>query len=447
MANELDFLKNLFSNLPQQEEQDNYVELPQDELDVNPVLTAEQPEMKRPEQLDNPYTAPKQENMGALEPEVMQALMTTPRPDDMRQMPSPAAIPQISMQDLDRARSERDDLMRKATLLRGFQQIATSGSKNVRPDYSASESLEAQAKLKTKDIMDTAEAQKMNYSLRMLGLQQQDADQLRDPKNPLVPAFSQMLQQQVERQGGKFTPVEGMTLLDLQRMADVLKTMGVQGLSEYQRELLARRDKTEERLEASQKEREKQQENAQNKRLLDSSKILKTENPVYKKAMEQKYGLDNVLTIMDQVEKGNQASIPALGSQLARAMGEVGVLTDADVVRYLGNVSWGRKLLDWYSRGMEGELPKETLRDLKDNIGAMRTRVNQVVNRNMGEAYDRFTAVYPNEDPQRLARILGIKQYQPSEQKIRIKAPNGKIVLVPEDKVDEALKAGGELVK
>lgn len=145
------------------------------------------------------------------------------------------------------------------------------------------------------------------------------------------------------------------------------------------------------------------QKRAQEDRLLNNQYVntalnFLDRNSVYKKVREQEAAFDNVDRLLDQVKTGNSSALPALGTQMARAMGEVGVLTDADVTRYLQRSDWGGKVIDWMKKGMEGTLDPSTAKQLAANINAIRSSVKNKQDKIKKEAYDRFMSIYPDSD-------------------------------------------------
>jgi hypothetical protein len=120
------------------------------------------------------------------------------------------------------------------------------------------------------------------------------------------------------------------------------------------------------------------------------------DNPMFKKFVEKQDTFNRIDDLIDSAQKGNQASVAALGTQMARAMGEVGVLTDADVTRYLGNSSYGRKLQSWFTKGMQGKIPPAQANELKE-VGETFRNLNEIgVNKIYDDAAVRFSQSYPD---------------------------------------------------
>jgi len=172
---------------------------------------------------------------------------------------------------------------------------------------------------------------------------------------------------------------------------------------------LAREERREERSLARQ-QRQKKEDRLFQKDKLNAARGLIKDDPRYKKAIEQSMEFDKVDDLLASAAEGNQASLAALGTKLARAMGEVGVLTDTDVVRYVGDTSWGRKLETWYKKGMQGELGEDTLNDLRKNIKQIKGNLKKDVKKVYSLADSRLKAAYPGMTDEERRGLLGFRQ-------------------------------------
>lgn len=143
-----------------------------------------------------------------------------------------------------------------------------------------------------------------------------------------------------------------------------------------------------------------------------SSNFLK-QDPRYKKAIEQKGTYREVENLINEVGKEqNQAALAALGTKLARAMGEVGVLTDADVVRYLGSRSWGRKINEWVKGGMKGTLPDDSIQELRKNLDFFKKETTANIDDIYDNAEKRLYDVYKGEMPmERVKQLVGPRPF------------------------------------
>jgi hypothetical protein len=140
---------------------------------------------------------------------------------------------------------------------------------------------------------------------------------------------------------------------------------------------------------------------------LNAARGLLKDDPRAKKALEQGMALESIEPLLKEIESGNEIAIQSLGTQLARAMGEVGVLTDTDVIRYVQGTSWGRKLKDWWARGAEGGLPKDAIDGIRKNIKAINTNLNKNLNSVYSKAAGQMKTAYPDLDEATINGLLG----------------------------------------
>jgi len=186
---------------------------------------------------------------------------------------------------------------------------------------------------------------------------------------------------------------------------------------------------------------------------INTARGFMKDDPRFKKAMEQSMEFDSVEALMKQAEAGNQQAVGALGTKLARAMGEVGVLTDTDVVRYVAGQSWGRKLKDWFAKGATGELSPETLKGITSNLKELRSKLGKDVSTVYDSSASRMKAAYPDMDEKVIRGILGDPRYlsdsaSPVADVVNMRSPkDGKIRAVPKDQVEAAKKDGGVVVE
>jgi hypothetical protein len=183
--------------------------------------------------------------------------------------------------------------------------------------------------------------------------------------------------------------------------------------------------------------------------LLRDVRATMKDDPRFKKSMEQAMEFSKVNKLLDEVASGNQNALSALGTKLARAMGEVGVLTDTDVVRYVGGQSWGRQMQDWAAKGGKGTLSKNTLKEMASNVGTMRELLNKDTDAVMKNTFERIRTVYPSDvypdfDDDMVKRVIGFDSGTKQEpEMVRMSTPKG-IRLIPKDKVEEAKKQGAK---
>jgi len=150
-------------------------------------------------------------------------------------------------------------------------------------------------------------------------------------------------------------------------------------------------------------------------------KTLET-NPVIKTLKQQDVGLGQVDALISLVNSGNTVASNALGTKMARGMGEVGVLTDADVYRYVQSGQLARGAADKLSRMIKGIPTEATLDEMKDITRVLRQSYEQKIQPIYNDAIDRFAANYdlsPEEASKRLvipytrSKKSGLKSIDP----------------------------------
>lgn len=101
-------------------------------------------------------------------------------------------------------------------------------------------------------------------------------------------------------------------------------------------------------------------------------------NYLLKKIKEKGLALDTVdqLAGMVQGDEPNTVGGAALGAQMARAMGEVGVLTEQDVKRYTTSKKFSQGALDTMSNWMNGKPSDATVNEIRE-IAQMMKEVQQ----------------------------------------------------------------------
>lgn len=109
-------------------------------------------------------------------------------------------------------------------------------------------------------------------------------------------------------------------------------------------------------------------------------------HPVVKELDKQGISFDQADSLIDAVESGNEIALGALGTKMARAMGEVGVLTDQDVKRYIQAQSLVQKAKDTYGRNFQGQLSEQTLKDIQD----VTKKMKKGFDKKREDLYDRY---------------------------------------------------------
>ena len=162
-------------------------------------------------------------------------------------------------------------------------------------------------------------------------------------------------------------------------------------------------------FEESEKRRVEQQERGYKKSKLDSARSLLKDDPRFKKAVEQSMEFDTVGELINEVKAGNSTSIAPLGIKLAKAMGEVGVMTDTDVVRYIQSTKWADQLQGWWKKGAQGELPADVIKGIQSSIGTISNKLNSNINKVYDTASKRLKATYKDMSDEEINDVLGMR--------------------------------------
>lgn len=155
----------------------------------------------------------------------------------------------------------------------------------------------------------------------------------------------------------------------LQEAGYKLSQQGEEKTSEYIRDIV--KQQTDMMKPSSTGEIQQQKrEDRLNKDILMYSEALE-KNPVVKELKKQDISLNQVSDLMSLVKSGNTVAFSDLGTKMARAMGEVGVLTESDIIRYVQSGRLDRKSADTLSRWVRGKPTDATLNEISQIANAL----------------------------------------------------------------------------
>lgn len=236
-----------------------------------------------------------------------------------------------------------------------------------------------------------------------------EAEKLRDPASEASKAY----REQITALGVKVP--ESMSAADLKKMFPQLISMQQSQMNRELREkMMERRLTQDEKREAQRVKRGKE---LRQKDLFNAARSRLKDDGTYKEIKKQQKAFDEVESLLESGMSGNQLATAGLGTRLARAMGEVGVLTDADVIRYLKGSSYGRQITDWLSLKGKGKLSRAAANELSKNIQIFR----DAAKRQTDKLYDTTARSVSSsfEIPQdEVYKILGVdKPEEKKEQK------------------------------
>ena len=152
----------------------------------------------------------------------------------------------------------------------------------------------------------------------------------------------------------------------------------------------------------------------------------------YKDAYKESLSFDQVDKLIQEAEKGNEVAFNTVGTKMAKAMGEVGVLTESDVSRYVEGGSLTRKAGDSLLRMMNGKPSKATIDDIKQITKVLRdshesklqpifddyVRRAVQLGKTREEAYKTFGFPLPDDLKQQTQETKKEEQVQPQLKKL-----------------------------
>ena len=183
-----------------------------------------------------------------------------------------------------------------------------------------------------------------------------------------------------------------------------------------------------------------------------------TGSPEVKKAEEQLAAANGIKLLVDEAAKKGGQAVAALGPQLAKAMGEVGALTESDVTRYVKNPQIAAGIMQTMDKSLKGKLSPQDAENITRLVGILGKKAED----SRAKAYDlkvkQAQNTLKNEgiepsfikeaiDPFGYSGSNQSLQPQPASDTVKVRAPNGQVKLVPRSKLDAALKAGGQLAE
>ena len=135
----------------------------------------------------------------------------------------------------------------------------------------------------------------------------------------------------------------------------------------------------------------------------EESDIMKFQNkiekhPQWKAGQEVKTEMSALDKILEDAHKKGGPSVSALGARLAKAMGERGVLTDQDVVRYVKRPAWLSGAVDSMSKGTMGQISDGQYEDIKRMLGQMDEAATDKISVARKENVDQYVSSRENKE-------------------------------------------------
>jgi hypothetical protein len=282
--------------------------------------------------------------------------------------------------DMDEARRRRDSKLLAANLGEAFEQIGSgisgSISKQAPPkvDSSFYRNLAKQAELPVADTQQDFKNQleQLNMEFKFAQLAQQgDTSGLRALlKSQGVEGADKLNDQQVLKFGSQ-----------LLNQATTMKAIDARD-----------RRAAAGRLEREAREEERRKVRA-NEKIYGVIKDFEKDETV-KALKKQGLAFEQIDTLISEIDKGNEVALGALGIKAARAMGEVGVITNDDVKRYIEAQSIIQSAKDKFGKAWRGKVSDETLKNIKDVSikmrDGLRSRRKRLFEKYVDYAYKNF---------------------------------------------------------
>ncbi len=134
---------------------------------------------------------------------------------------------------------------------------------------------------------------------------------------------------------------------------------------------------------------------------------IEQRDPIIKQLRSQEIGLTQMNALLDLVSEGNTVAAAGMGTKMAKAMGEVGMLTESDIKRYTMSGQLPRKAADTLFKWSKGIPTEATLDEIKQIAKALgNTFQNKIQPR-----YDKLIKSYATIEkmpPRELALAMGL---------------------------------------
>jgi len=141
------------------------------------------------------------------------------------------------------------------------------------------------------------------------------------------------------------------------------------------------------------------------KAVTDFGKQIET-HPVIKTLMAQDVGINQVEELAHLVNEGNSVAAAGMGIKMAKAMGEVGVMTEQDIKRYIQSGKLTQGAGDTLHKWMTGTPSKATMQEISQISGALRdsfgSKIQPIYDRHI-ERFARAYKITPEEASYQLA--------------------------------------------
>lgn len=139
--------------------------------------------------------------------------------------------------------------------------------------------------------------------------------------------------------------------------------------------------------------RDQRRQDQMAKAVTEYGKQIET-NPIIKNLQLQNIGLHNVEEMGHLIAQGNTVASAAMGMKMARAMGEVGVITEQDVKRYVQSRKLTQAAADKLSGWLNGVPSNATLGEINEITQALKDSYDSKIQPIYNRYIDRFARAY-----------------------------------------------------
>ncbi len=301
---------------------------------------------------------------------------------------------------------------------RADSQIGSSIA-GTKKDTSFYDELDKQGAQGSKNILTRREAKDKEQQRKKMMEDMNDDAQMRDPSSDISKAIRESIKAvmpnlNVGNASGKMLKESGMNLATIMQAhiaAEGHKAAAAERKAAREDSLQLRKDKFAQDL----------KENEQ-KAAKDFSQFLEKDDKM-KMIKKEASALGSVDKLIDEIKAGNTVAAGALGAKMARAMGEVGVLTQEDVARYVRSGAMGRGAADKLSTMMTGKPTKATLEEIQQISNILQERHKTEIQPLYDKYATRLSRIY-DIPLEKAYYVMDFPQSEPAKQSAS--APAGK---------------------
>lgn len=306
------------------------------------------------------------------------------------------------------------------------------------------------------------EKEAQNALQQYVEMRKAEREKNKEPTKIISKTFEDQVGNPLVESQGKLYNLDNTPFLGTPRKRAPEITPYQSGQLEIGRGQLSLSEKRQDELEKERKQRESErEENRQRSFNKDVYGVVQDfeRDKVVQALNTQELSFTQMDEIIAAIKTGNQVGIGALGTKAARAMGEVGVLTDQDVKRYIEAASVIRGAQDKFGKAWKGSVSQQTLKDIGELSDKMKNgfakKREELTKKYVDRAYENFGKNYgfsygevkqrffPQQQIDSKAREMFGNQ---TEEKIIVEK-DGKQFRLPKRQKESAISQGYKVIK